>query len=87
MNTENFKENITTIAMFIAAILSPYLAIYGVDEGLTQSTIIAIACLLIAVINAYYPNKLKIFGNKPEEKGWILWLHIKIRIIVTMKSV
>lgn len=68
MNTENFKENITTIAMFIAAILSPYLAIYGVDEGLTQSTIIAIACLLIAVINAYYPNKLKIFGNKPEEE-------------------
>lgn len=70
MNTENFKENITTIAMFIAAIISPYLAIYGVDAGLTQSTIIAIACLLIAVINAYYPNKLKIFGNKPEEEGW-----------------
>lgn len=43
MNTENFKENISTIAMFIAAIISPYLAIYGVDEGLTQSTIIAIA--------------------------------------------
>lgn len=69
MNAENFKENITTIAMFIAAIISPYLAIYGVDAGLTQSTIIAIACLLIAVINAYYPNKLKIFGNKPEEEG------------------
>lgn len=58
---QNTTGNISTIAKIIVMIIAPYLATYGVTSSQLESIIIAILTLIIAVIDAKYPNN--IFNN------------------------
>lgn len=58
---ENTTGNISTIAKIIVMIIAPYLATYGITSSQLESIIIAILTLIIAVIDAKYPNN--IFNN------------------------
>lgn len=62
---EYSKENLTTIAVFIYMLISPFLTTYGVsiDESMFTTAIMSIGGLLLAIKSAKHPNKLEILGN------------------------
>lgn len=59
---ENFKGNISTMLKFAYMILAPYIIQYMTeDQFMTIGA--AVIGLIIAVIDAYYPNTFKCLGN------------------------
>ena len=57
--------NISTILKFVYMIIAPYIVQYMTeDQFLVIGT--AVIGLIIAVVDAYYPNTFKFLGNAPE---------------------
>lgn len=63
---ENVTGNISTIAKLIVMIIAPYMAVYGITASQLESILIAIITLIIAIIDARYPNTLSVFDNETE---------------------
>lgn len=62
---DNPTGNISTILKFVYMILAPYIVQYMTeDQFLVIGT--AIIGLIIAIVDAYYPNTFKIFKNNIE---------------------
>lgn len=61
------KNNISTIIVWLSAILTPIIIQYGIQiDETTLTAILWGAYLLIATIySSYHPNKLEILGNAP----------------------
>ena len=63
------KNNISTIIVWLSAILTPIIIQYGIN--INEATLTAIlwgSYLLIATIySSYHPNKLGILGNAPDK--------------------
>ena len=58
----DLKNNLSTIAVILYGILSPYLAIYLSSEQFS-ALFIAVFGIIIIVYSAKNPNTMKIFGN------------------------
>ena len=62
---DNPTGNISTILKFVYMIIAPYIVQYMTeDQFLVIGT--AVVGLVIAVVDAYYPNTFKFLGNAPE---------------------
>ena len=62
---DNPTGNISTILKFVYMIIAPYIVQYMTeDQFLVIGT--AIIGLIIAIVDAYYPNTFKFLGNAPE---------------------
>ena len=62
---DNPTGNISTILKFVYMIIAPYIVQYMTeDQFLVIGT--AVIGLIIAVVDAYYPNTFKFLGNAPE---------------------
>lgn len=61
-------NNISTIAMWIASIICPMIAAYGIviDPTLMTTLIAAIINIIIAVWSSRNPNTFKFLGNQKE---------------------
>ena len=55
---DNLQGNVSTIAVFIYAILAPYIAQY-----VSQEAFIAICGLIVVLWSAYNPNTFAFLGN------------------------
>ena len=62
---DNPQGNISTILKFAYMILAPYIVQYMTED---QFMVIGTALigLIIAIVDAYYPNTFKIFKNNTE---------------------
>lgn len=67
MNVEYLKCNVSTIAVVVYGVLSPFLAQYlSADEF--SALIIAILSIVLAIYSAKNPNTFKVLGNdKPKD--------------------
>ena len=62
---DNPTGNISTILKFVYMIIAPYIVQYMTeDQFLVIGT--AVIGLIIAIVDAYYPNTFKFLGNAPE---------------------
>ena len=62
---DNPQGNISTILKFAYMILAPYIVQYMTeDQFMVIGT--AVIGLIIAIVDAYYPNTFKIFKNNVE---------------------
>lgn len=61
-------NNISTIATFIAIIITTALAYFGytVDQSQLTTVIMGVITLIIAIWSSKNPNTLKILGNEPQ---------------------
>lgn len=60
---DNFYGNLSTVLKFIVLIVAPYLAVYGIDQSTLYSVLSALLGLILAIVDARYPNTLALFGN------------------------
>lgn len=57
--------NITTIIKILIMTIAPAIAVYiGTDEQTVATFLTAILTFILAVIDARYPNTLKVFDNQ-----------------------
>lgn len=64
---KNIKGNVSTLLKFAYMILAPYLIQYMTeDQFMTIGA--AVIGLIIAIVDAYYPNTMKILGNDENEE-------------------
>lgn len=63
-------NNISTIAMWIASIICPTIAAYGIiiDPTLMTTLIAAIINIIIAVWSSRNPNTFKFLGNNTDDE-------------------
>ena len=66
---DNLTGNLTTIINWIALLILPYVAGYGVTQDLLVALISSVIGIVFAVINSYYPNTFKFLGNKPTDSS------------------
>ena len=59
---DDWKNNVSTIAVLIYGVLSPYLAQY-LSADQFSALCIAIVSIVLVVWSAKNPNTMKIFGN------------------------
>ena len=62
MNDTNLTNNLSTIAVWVWVIVSPYIADYFTQDQFT-TLFVAIIGLIIAVYSSYNPNTFKFLGN------------------------
>ncbi len=63
---DNPQGNISTILKFVYMIIAPYIVQYMTeDQFLIIGT--ALVGLIIAIVDAYYPNTFKVFKNNVPE--------------------
>jgi type IV secretory pathway VirB2 component (pilin) len=62
------KNNISTIATFLAICLTGILAYFGytVDQAQLAAVLMSVITLLIAIWSSNNPNTMACFGNAPE---------------------
>jgi hypothetical protein len=65
---EDLENNLSTIAVIIYGVLSPYLAQYLSTEQFS-ALFIAIISIVLAVYSAKHPNTFKALGNAEEDEG------------------
>lgn len=67
MTRQDIIGNLTTIIKILIMTVAPAIAVY---LGTSQETVIAfltaVLTFILAVIDARYPNTMKVFDNKPE---------------------
>lgn len=63
MEESNVYGNLSTLLKFVVLIVAPYVAVYGVDGSTLYSVLSALLGLVLAVVDAWYPNTLRVFGN------------------------
>ena len=62
---DNIQGNLSTILVWIYAIIAPYIATYmSQDQFVTIMS--AIVGLIVTIWSAYNPNSFKFLGNAPE---------------------
>jgi hypothetical protein len=65
---EDLENNLSTIAVIIYGVLSPYLAQYLSTEQFS-ALFIAIISIVLAVYSAKHPNTFKSLGNAEEDEA------------------
>ena len=63
---DNLKGNTTTIITWIALLILPYVATYGITHEQLVALISSIVGIIWAIINSKYPNTFKCLGNNTE---------------------
>lgn len=67
MTRQDIIGNLTTIIKILIMTVAPAIAVYiGTDEQSVTAFLTAILTFILAVIDARYPNTMKVFDNKPE---------------------
>ncbi len=62
MTETNFMGNVSTIAVWIWVIVSPYIASYITQDQFT-SLFVAVIGIIIAVYSSYHPNNFEFLNN------------------------
>ena len=62
MTDTNLTNNLSTIAVWVWVIVSPYIADYFTQDQFV-TLFVALFGLILAVYSSYHPNKLKWLGN------------------------
>ena len=66
IDIEYLKHNVSTIAVIVYGVLSPYLAQYlSADEF--SALAIALLSIVLALYSAKHPNTFKSLGNSPND--------------------
>jgi len=60
--TDDWKNNVSTIAVLLYGVLSPYLAQYLSAEQFS-ALCIALVSIVLVLYSAKHPNTFKVFGN------------------------
>lgn len=60
---DNVYGNLSTVLKFIVLIVAPYVAVYGIDQSTLYGVLSALLGLILAIVDARYPNTLALFGN------------------------
>lgn len=63
------KNNLSTIIVWLSAILTPIIVEYGIsiDEATLTTILWGIYLLIATIYSSYHPNKLGILGNAPTQ--------------------
>ena len=59
---DDLKNNLSTIAVLVYTIISPYIAQYLTQDQFS-ALVVAITGVLLVVYSARHPNTMEIFGN------------------------
>lgn len=60
---DNVTGNLSTILKFIVMVIAPYLAVYGIDQSTLYAVLSAVVGLVLAYVDAKYPNSMSFLGN------------------------